>query len=210
MRLRNVKNAGTILESSSYFEKNPRDYKNHLSSLFLKDQPIHLEIGCGKGQFLIGMAKKYPNINFIGMEKYDSVLVRAIQKCQKEELYNLKFICMDAKNLLEVFDHDIETLYLNFSDPWPKNRHHERRLTSTTFLSLYDSIFQENPKIIQKTDNPILFASSLEDLSKYGYILSSVSLDLHHADIDNVNTEYEDKFVSLGQPIYYLKANKKK
>lgn len=210
MRLRNVKNAYEILTSSFYFVENPKDYKNNLSSLFLTEQPIHLEIGCGKGQFLIGMAKKYPEINFIGIEKYDSVLVRAIQKCQEEDLHNLKFFCMDAKEILDVFHHDIETLYLNFSDPWPKNRHHERRLTSTTFLTLYESIFCDTLNVIQKTDNPILFASSLEDFSKNGYILSNVSLNLHETEIENVNTEYEDKFVKLGQPIYYLKAIKKK
>lgn len=209
MRLRNVKNADLILKSSKYFVENPEDFKGNIDSLFEKKQPIHLEIGTGKGQFLIGMAQKYPHINFIGIEKYDSVLVRAIQKGDAFSLPNLKFMCMDAQKLAEVFDRDIEILYLNFSDPWPKNRHHQRRLTSSTFLKIYENIFKENYHIIQKTDNPILFASSLEDLSQEGYIFSQVSLDLHSTTISNVNTEYEDKFVSKGQPIYYLKAIKK-
>lgn len=208
MRLRNVKNASFLLKESPYFVENPERYKGKIDEIFPKNQPIHLEIGTGKGQFLIGMAKKYPQINFIGIEKYDSVLVRAIQKCQEENLDNIKFFCMDAKNILHVLEHDIVTLYLNFSDPWPKNRHHLRRLTSPIFLELYDSIFQGECHIIQKTDNQILFASSLEDLSKNGYTLLHVSLDLHHTDISNVMTEYEEKFASMGQLICYLEAVK--
>lgn len=210
MRLRNVKNASFILKESPYFIANPESYKGKIDTLFVSKQPIHLEIGTGKGQFLIDMAKKYPNINFIGIEKYDSVLVRAIQKCQDEKLDNIKFICMDAKNILDVFERDIATLYLNFSDPWPKNRHHNRRLTSPIFLSIYDSIFKDDCHIIQKTDNIILFASSLEDMSKHGYVLSRVSLDLHSTDISNVMTEYEEKFLKMGQRIHYLEAIKKR
>lgn len=210
MRLRNVKNAKTILEQSLYFVSCPENYCGKISSLFPKKQPIHLEIGCGKGQFLIQMAKRFPEINFVGIEKYDSVLVRAIQKMENEDLSNLKFFCMDAKNIQEVLKHEISILYLNFSDPWPKNRHHERRLTSHTFLKRYDSIFHGVPHIIQKTDNPILFASSLEDLSQNGYQFHKVSLDLHQTDIPNVMTEYEEKFSSMGYPIYYLEAAKEK
>lgn len=209
MRLRNVKNASLILQKSSYFVENPKLYRGKLGSIFSYDRPLHLEIGCGKGQFLIEMARKNPDINFIGIEKYDSVLVRAIQKCEEENLSNLKFFCMDAKDLEEVFDHEIETLYLNFSDPWPKNRHHLRRLTSPLFLKRYDSIFHSFGHIIQKTDNVILFASSLEDLSQYGYVLKRVSLDLHQTDISNVMTEYEERFSKLGFPIHYLEAIKK-
>ncbi|MCI8575565.1 MAG: tRNA (guanosine(46)-N7)-methyltransferase TrmB [Bacilli bacterium] len=210
MRLRNVKNAEMILKESPYFVLNPESYLGVLRELFGNDQPIHLEIGTGKGNFLIGMAKKYPHINFIGIEKYDSVLVRAIQKCQEENLSNIKFMCMDAKRILEVFRGEIEILYLNFSDPWPKNRHHERRLTSQSFLKLYDGIFKGDCHIIQKTDNIILFASSLEDLSKYGYVLEKVCLDLHHSDIFSIETEYETKFSDLGYKINYVEAKKKK
>ncbi|MBE6161670.1 MAG: tRNA (guanosine(46)-N7)-methyltransferase TrmB [Firmicutes bacterium] len=209
MRLRNVKNAKEILESSSYYIKNPHEKVNKLSTIFQNSNPINLEIGCGKGQFIINMAKKYPNINFIGLEKYESVLVRAIQKVNEEELPNLKFMCMDAKNLTEVFNHEIDTLYLNFSDPWPKNRHSDRRLTSHIFLKVYDNIFKGENKIIQKTDNIILFASSIESLSTYGYTINRVSLDLHNTDIENIKTEYEEKFSELGFKINYLEAFKK-
>ena len=210
MRLRNVRNASLILSESNYFVKNPEDYKGNLSSLFPNDQPIHLEIGTGKGDFLIGMAKRYPNINFIGIEKYDSVLVRAIQKCDLEKLDNIKFMCFDAKKIQDVFNQDVDILYLNFSDPWPKNRHHERRLTSQSFLKLYDDIFKRDCHIIQKTDNVVLFASSLEDLSQNGYTLQKVSLDLHSTDIPNVETEYEKKFSLLGYRINYIEAIKRK
>ena len=209
MRLRNVKNASEILNNSSYVIKSPKDYKGSFKNLFNNDNPINLEIGCGKGQFIINMAKKYPNINFIGVEKYESVLVRAVQKADTEEIPNLKFICIDAKELNEVFERDINTLYLNFSDPWPKNRHRDRRLTSHTFLKIYDDIFKGENKIIQKTDNIILFASSIESLSTYGYTIYKVSLDLHNTDIDNIETEYEEKFSNRGYKINYLEAKKK-
>ena len=208
MRLRNVKNASEILNNSSYVIKNPKDYKGSFKNLFDNDNPINLEIGCGKGQFIINMAKKYPNINFIGVEKYESVLVRAVQKADVEVIPNLKFICIDAKELNEVFEREINTLYLNFSDPWPKNRHSDRRLTSHIFLKIYDDIFEGKNRIIQKTDNIILFASSIESLSTYGYTIEKVSLDLHNTDIENVKTEYEEKFSSQGYKINYLIATK--
>jgi len=208
MRLRNVKNADLILKESPYFLLEPTQYRGKFGEVFLNQNPIHLEIGTGKGQFLIEMARKFPDINFVGMEKYDSVLVRAIQKCSNENLPNLKFICMDAKNLETVFDHEVETIYLNFSDPWPKNRHRMRRLTSPIFLKIYDGVFQNDAKIIQKTDNLILFSSSLEQLSQYGYILKRVSLDLHATDIPNVETEYEQRFSKMGIKINYLEAQK--
>lgn len=209
MRLRNVKNAQKILEESSYIIKQPKEHKKTFQKLFGNENPIHLEIGMGKGQFIINMAKKYPKINFIGVEKYQSVLVRAVQKVQEEKLPNLKFICIDAKELNEVFDHEIDTIYLNFSDPWPKKRHANRRLTSSIFLKIYDTLFKEEKRIIQKTDNIILFASSLSSLSTYGYTLERVSLNLHEENIENVMTEYEEKFSGQGYKINYLKAVKK-
>lgn len=209
MRLRNVKNAKEILESSSYYIKNPTFYKGSFSSLFSNENPIHLEIGTGKGQFLIEMALKNPDINFIGMEKYESVLVRAVQKLSLKEIPNLKFISSDAQDISNIFDHEIDTLYLNFSDPWPKVRHQKRRLTHSSFLKLYDNIFSFDKKIIQKTDNIQLFSFSLEQLSQNGYILERVSLDLHKEDIVNVMTEYEEKFTNDGYKINYLKARKR-
>jgi tRNA (guanine-N7-)-methyltransferase len=209
MRLRNVKNAQEILNNSKYVIKNPKEFQKKFNELFANNNPIHLEIGMGKGQFIINMALKYPNINFIGVEKYQSVLVRAVQKLETIDIPNLKLICCDAKELNEIFDHEIETIYLNFSDPWPKKRHSNRRLTSHIFLKIYDNIFKDKKIIIQKTDNIILFASSISSLSTYGYTLEEVSLDLHNENIDNVKTEYEEKFSGQGYKINYLKAVKK-
>lgn len=208
MRLRNVKNAVQIVSESKYTIDKPIEYKGKFKELFGNDNPIKIEIGMGKGDFIIGNALKYPNINFIGIEKYESVMVRAIQKIEELDIPNLKLIRMDAINIKEVFDHEIDTLFLNFSDPWPKTRHAKRRLTSEVFLDLYDSIFVGNPHITQKTDNIGLFAYSLSSLSKNGYILERVSLDLENEDIDNVTTEYEKKFMSLGTKINYLDAVK--
>ena len=209
MRLRNVKNAYEIVNDSNYVIKNPEQYIGKYKELFNNDNPINIEIGMGKGDFIIGMAKKYPNTNFIGIEKYESVMVRAIEKLENIDLPNLKLIRMDAINIDKVFDKEINTIYLNFSDPWPKKRHAKRRLTSDIFLKLYDKIFISTPHIIQKTDNILLFASSIESLVDYGYKFNKVSLDLEHEDIDNVITEYENKFMSMGTKINYLDAYKK-
>lgn len=209
MRLRNVKNANDIVNNSKYVIKEPKQYCSKFKELFLNDNPICLEIGMGKGDFIIGMAKKYPNINFIGVEKYESVLVRAIQKLEDTNLNNLKLICMDASTINEVFDHEIDTLYLNFSDPWPKKKHTKRRLTSPLFLEIYDDIFRDLPHIVQKTDNIYLFAYSLSSLSTYGYTLKRVSLDLaNELDINLPETEYEVKFKNMGTKINYLDAVK--
>jgi tRNA (guanine-N7-)-methyltransferase len=209
MRLRNVKDASSIVASSRYTINNYEEYKGKFNSLFNNSNPIHIEIGMGKGDFLIGMAEKYPNINFIGIELYESVLVRAVQKLDNLELNNIRLINIDAKLLDTVFDHEIDTIYLNFSDPWPKKRHAKRRLTSNIFLSVYDNISKNNVHIIQKTDNINLFAYSISSLSTYGYTINRVSLDLANEDIPNVYTEYEKKFMSNGERINYLDAVKK-
>ena len=207
MRLRNVKNKNEIMASSKVLILNPMDYKGKWSSVFNNDNPIHVEIGMGKGNFLIGMAEKYPDINFIGIEKYDSVIVRALEKIDFKE--NLKMIRMNANEIEEVFDKEISRIYLNFSDPWPKVRHHERRLTSFTFLKKYDAIFKTSPEIYQKTDNRDLFEYSIVSLSTYGYHFPFITFDLHHSSVeDNVLTEYESRFVSEGLPIYFLVAKK--
>ena len=209
MRLRNVKNASDIVNSSECVIKEPMQYRSKFKELFNNNNPICLEIGMGKGDFIIGMAKKYPNVNFIGVEKYESVLVRAIQKLEDNNLNNLKLICMDACTINEVFDHEIDTLYLNFSDPWPKKKHTKRRLTSPLYLELYDDIFSDLPHIVQKTDNIYLFGYSLSSLSKYGYTLNRVSLDLEcEKDLDLPETEYEVKFKNMGTKINYLDAVK--
>lgn len=209
MRLRNVKNAKEIVNNSNYVINNPEEYIGNYKKIFNNNNPINIEIGMGKGNFIIGMAEKYPNINFIGIEKYESVMVRAIEKLNNIDLPNLKLIRMDAKDIDKVFNKEIDTIYLNFSDPWPKTRHAKRRLTSPYFLELYDKIFIFTPHIIQKTDNILLFASSIEALSNYGYTFDKVSLDLKNTDIDNVTTEYEEKFMNMGVKINYLNAYKK-
>lgn len=210
MRLKKVKNAKEITESSSYIINDAECNKGCWGKIFNNNNPISIEIGMGKGDFIINMAKKYPKINFIGIEMFDSVIVRAVQKLENENIPNLKLIKMDAKEIENIFDKEIDTLYLNFSDPWPKKRHAKRRLTSHDFLMKYDDIFKGDKKIIQKTDNIDLFAYSLSSLSTYGYILEDVTLDLHSKeDIDNVETEYEKKFKAKGVKICRLMAHKK-
>ena len=208
MRLRNVKGASTLIEDCPFIIKNYKEYKGNYKTLFNNDNPIHIEIGMGKGDFIIGMAKKYPEINFVGIEKFDSVIVRAIEKI-KEEIPNLRLIRMDATEIEEVFDREIDTIYLNFSDPWPKNRHENRRLTSLKFLKRYDNVFKDEKNIIMKTDNRKLFEFSLIEFSNYNYKFEEISLDLYKDDInDNVQTEYERKFHKLGFPIYKVIVKK--
>ena len=207
MRLRNLKDKDFLLGNCRYLVANPFIYKGKWSSLFGNDQPICLEIGMGKGDFIYEMARIHPQINFIGIEKYSNVLARAIKK-YPNELVNLKIINLDALQLQEVFFHEIDTVYLNFSDPWPKVRHKSRRLTSEVFLNIYDYLFKDHKKIILKTDNLGLFASSLVSLSNHGYVFKEVSLDLHNSDIPNVLTEYERKFSSQGVKINYLESVK--
>ena len=195
MRLKNVKNANEIISKSPYIILEPEKYKGIWHTVFDNNNPINIEIGMGKGDFIIGMAKKYPDINFIGIEMFDSVIVRAVQKLEEENLSNLKLIRMDANYINTVFDKEIGIIYLNFSDPWPKKRHYKRRLTSHELLSKYDFIFKDNKVIHQKTDNIGLFSFSIESLSTYGYTLKNVSLDLKNSDFkDIVLTEYERKF----------------
>ncbi|MDD4187302.1 MAG: tRNA (guanosine(46)-N7)-methyltransferase TrmB [Bacilli bacterium] len=203
MRLRNVKNASEIAQSHALVIKELNQ------DTFDNNNPVHLEIGTGKGDFLIEMAKTFPSINFVGIEKYESVLVRALEKV--EELpNNLKFMNFDAIDINKYIKIKITALYLNFSDPWPKTRHEKRRLTSPNFIKLYETIFDNIINIYQKTDNKSLFAYSLTSFSKCGYTLKKVSLDLHQEDIFNVLTEYEKKFALKGQTINYLYATKNK
>lgn len=208
MRLRNVKNKEEVLNKSKIFIINPEEYIGSWNKVFGNDNEIHIEIGMGKGSFIIEMAKRYPNINFIGIEKYDSVIVRALEKI--DYLDNLRIVRMDASLIEYSFKYEVSRVYLNFSDPWPKKRHALRRLTSPVFLKKYDSIFKDDSVIYQKTDNRELFEYSLVSLSEYGYTLKEVSLDLYKLeDLSfNVPTEYEIKFNSKGQPIYRVVAVK--
>lgn len=209
MRLRKVKGATEIVQNSKYVIKDPTGYKGKYRELFGNDHPIHVEIGTGKGKFIVEKAMQNPNINFIGIEKYDSVLVRAIEKLENLELNNLKIIKIDATEIDEIFSKEIDMIYLNFSDPWPKKRHEHRRLTSPNFLGKYDKIFKSNCKIIMKTDNRKLFEYSIKSLTDYGYKINNISLDLYSDDIkENIPTEYEKKFVSLGCIIYMIDVEK--
>ena len=208
MRLRNVKGASDIIDNSPYIIKDYKKYKGKFKTIFNNDNPINIEIGMGKGDFIIGMALSNPNINFIGIEKFDSVIVRAIEKLDKD-IPNLRLIRMDATGIEEVFYKEVDTLYLNFSDPWPKARHKDRRLTSLKFLKRYDNIFKGDKNIIMKTDNRKLFEFSLIEFSKYNYKIEDISLDLYSDDISlNIPTEYEKKFHSLGFPIYKVVVKK--
>lgn len=211
MRLKKVKGALEKIELSKYYVKNPEQYKENWNKVFENENPIRLEIGMGKGNFIIGMAKKFPNINFIGIEMYDSVMVKATDSLEKEEyIPNLKLILMDARNIENVFGKEIDRIYLNFSDPWPKARHAKRRLTSKVFLDKYDLIFKGEKSIYMKTDNDDLFTYSTESLQEHGYTLSDVTRDLHSLnEEDNVMTEYEKKFSEKGIKINRLKANLK-
>ena len=200
-----MKNAKEQIESSSYVISNPESHKGNFNKLFNNDNPIRIEIGMGKGTFIYNHALKNPNINYIGIEKFDSVLVRAVQKLEDTNIPNLKLIRMDALDIEKVFSKEIDTIYLNFSDPWPKKRHELRRLTSPVFLAKYDSVFKNDKVIIQKTDNRHLFEYSLMSLVNYGYKLEKISLDLYKEEEllkDNIPTEYETRFASNGDTIY--------
>lgn len=208
MRLRHVKNAfEDLANDTKYFVLNPKDYHGKWAlEVFKNNNPIHIEIGCGKGQFMMGLAKHFPDINFIAIEKYDSVLVRFLEKVSQDDIPNLKLVLLDALMLKEVFDKgEVEEIYLNFSDPWPKTRHAKRRLTSYIYLDIYRNILASDGAIIQKTDNRSLFESSLESLSQNDWYLTNISLDLHKTDLFNITTEYEDKWSPKG-PIYRLEA----
>lgn len=209
MRLRNVKGAKEIIDNSSYIIKNPNDYRGNYQKIFENNNPIHIEIGMGKGDFIIENAKKYPNINFIGIEKFDSVIVRAVQKLENEEIPNLKLIKIDANEIDDVFDKEISVIYLNFSDPWPKARHAKRRLSSEIFLNKYDSVFIDKKRIIMKTDNRKLFEYSIKSFTDYGYKIEDISLNLYEDDIkNNIPTEYETRFHNRGCLIYKVDVSK--
>lgn len=205
MRLRNIKGAKEKIEKSNYIIKEPNNYKGNYQEAFNNNNPIYIEIGMGKGNFIIENALKYPDINFIGIEKYDSVILRAVEKLENNDIPNLKLIRIDASNINEVFDKEISLIYLNFSDPWPKDRHEKRRLSSSNFLNKYDEIFKNNKQIIMKTDNRKLFEYSIKSFTDYGYKINDVSLDLYRDQHDlNIPTEYEMKFNELGYPIYMI------
>ena len=206
MRLRNVTGSEKIIAASPYVVQEPKEMKNKWKELFGISNPIYIEIGMGKGQFITTMAKNNPNINFIGIEKYSSVLLRAIQKVEAEEIPNLRFLCIDAKEIVDFFGkEEIDKIYLNFSDPWPKDRHAKRRLPSREFLKRYDQILKPDGVVEFKTDNEGLFAFALEEIEPAGWKLDAMTHDLHHNKelcAGNVMTEYEEKFSEIGNPIH--------
>lgn len=208
MRLRNVKDKEEILNNCKYLIKNPEEFKGKWKSLFNNDNPIYIEIGMGKGKFILENALKYPNINYIGIERFDSVMAKAIKKIPNS-IENLKLIRMNALDIDKVFSKEIDLIYLNFSDPWPKKRWYNRRLTSKIFLDKYDLLFKDTKRIEMKTDNEDLFIYSLETLSSKGYALSDISFDYHKTDTDIIMSEYEMRFSKEGKNVYHLFAQKK-
>ncbi|MFC4556740.1 tRNA (guanosine(46)-N7)-methyltransferase TrmB [Virgibacillus kekensis] len=209
MRQRNKPWADDFLKENSHFViPNPKTYKNRWNELFGNSNPIHLEIGTGKGQFLAGMAEKHPDVNFIGIELSKSVIVTAAQKLMDTGHENILMINENAENLMDIFaENEVSTIYLNFSDPWPKNRHAKRRLTYHTFLERYKNVLDPKGELIFKTDNRGLFEYSLVSFSEFGLKLVEVNLDLHQLnDPENVMTEYEEKFSAKGQVIYRCRA----
>ena len=211
MRQRNVKNKEEIIKNSKYFLNDSENYKGHWQEVFGNTNPIYLEIGMGKGKFIIENALKYRDIKFIGIEKQDSILALALKKIP-ENLCNLKIIRLDAINIDNVFDKEIDKIYLNFSDPWPKDRHARRRLTSPVFLKKYDSVFKKDNIIEMKTDNKNLFSYSIKSFNNYGYYIDYITFDLvdeiNNKKIENITTEYEEKFTKLNNPIYKIKVLK--
>lgn len=210
MRLRNIKGAEDFIANSVYVIQNPEEYKGKWNTFFENKAPLHIEIGMGKGKFIHSLAQSAPDTNFIGIEMYSSVLYRAIEKRQETDLKNLYFIRMDAKNIKDVFDDgEIERIYLNFSDPWPKERHAKRRLTSPLFLDSYDKVLSKDGVLCFKTDNRPLFDYSVETIeTTKPWKLKDVTYDLHHSPYmeGNVMTEYEEKFSAKGMPIHRLVA----
>lgn len=212
MRLRNVPGSREAIQASEMTIDVPQEKKGKWREVFGNDNPIRIEIGMGKGKFIIQLALENPDINFIGIEKYSSVLIRAIEKCQELELKNLKFIRMEAEYICDVFDKgEVDRIYLNFSDPWPKDRHAKRRLTSKQFFKRYDVILKKEGIVEFKTDNDLLFEFSLEQVPEAGWKLESHTWDLHNdAEMvkGNVMTEYESKFSAMGNPIHKLIATR--
>lgn len=209
MRLRNITGSREMIAQSDFVVHEERTAKGHWHEVFGNENPLMLEIGMGKGQFLMELAKRNPQINYIGIEKYSSVLLRAVQKLEQELLPNVRLIRMDAEEICEVFAAgEADGIYLNFSDPWPKDRHAKRRLTSRQFLARYEQMLAPGALVQFKTDNTALFAFSLEEVQEAGWELVCMTHDLHHDETlcaGNVMTEYEEKFSAQGNPICMLR-----
>mgnify|MGYP000806518909 CR=1 FL=1 len=212
MRLRNIPGANEAVAASPYCIQDAAEHRGQWHAFFENDHPIHIEIGMGKGRFLMDLAALHPEINYIGIERYTSVLLRAVQKMDTLQLPNVHFLCEDAAKLPEIFaPEEVDRIYLNFSDPWPKERHAKRRLTSRQFFERYDKILAGNGVVEFKTDNDDLFAFSMEEVAEAGWTLDAHTFDLHHDPVlneGNIMTEYEEKFSSKGNPICKLIASR--
>jgi len=214
MRLRNIPGADEVVQHSPFCIQDPVSLKASWATYFGNENPIHIEIGMGKGRFLMDLAALNPNINYIGIERYTSVLLRAVQKMEEQPLPNVRFLCVDAATLPEIFScEEVNQIYLNFSDPWPKDRHSRRRLTSSEFLARYDQFLAAEGHIEFKTDNVDLFRFSLEEIENSSvWKIDAHTFDLHADSIlsvGNIMTEYEEKFSSKGNPICKLIASRK-
>lgn len=206
MRLRNIPGARDVIAESEYVIHDYKEVKGKWNEVFGNDNPIRIEVGMGKGRFIYELAALNPDVNYVGIEKFSSVLLRAIQKQEEAPCTNLRFIRMEAENIIDVFDKDeVDRIYLNFSDPWPKDRHAKRRLTSRVFLDRYDSFLKKDGVIEFKTDNHDLFMFSLDEVNETKWILDAVTYDLHSdakMNEGNIMTEYEQRFSEMGNPIY--------
>lgn len=206
MRMRKKKNLDVRFAAcADVMAFEPKEKRGKWRALFGNDNPIHLEIGCGKGRFAIGMAEQHPDVNFIAVEREEGALIMAAERCQQQPLPNLRFVSFDAAELREVFaPGEVDRIYLNFSDPWPKDRHAKRRLESRQFLARYDQILKKDGTIEFKTDNRALFDFALEEVEAAGWTLNEKTFDLHadaRLNEGNVMTEYEERFSAQGNPI---------
>ena len=212
MRLRNIPGSREVIAENRWCIPETQKCKGTWHRIFGNENPVHIEIGMGKGKFIMELARQHPQINYVGIEKYSSVLLRGLQKMEEAPLENIRFIRMDAENNCEMFDREeTDRIYLNFSDPWPKDRHAKRRLTSRQFFKRYDLILKKDGIVEFKTDNVNLFDFSLEEVKEAGWRLDEVTRDLHqdfHMNQGNVMTEYEEKFSAMGHPIYKLIASR--
>ena len=209
MRLRHIRGAEETIAESPYVIQDPQGLKGKWHEFFGNQNPIRIEVGMGKGQFILEQASRNLDVNFVGIEKYSTVLLKAIRKREQMELSNVYFLCEDARELAEIFGPgEVERIYLNFSDPWPKDRHARRRLTSPPFMAVYDQILQKDGRVEFKTDNQDLFSYSLEAIPEAGWRITEYTRDLHHSEMaeGNVMTEYEAKFSAQGKPICKLVA----
>ncbi len=209
MRLRHIPGSEQQIEESPFVISGPEEFRGQWNMFFGNNNPLHIEVGMGKGRFITELAAAHPEINYIGIERYTSVLLKAVEKRSLLFLPNLYFLCVDARTLPDIFaEGEVDRIYLNFSDPWPKDRHAKRRLTSPQFMALYDRILAPEGQVEFKTDNMGLFDYSLESIPEAGWTITASTKDLHHSDMaeGNIMTEYEAKFSAMGNPICKLIA----